>query len=73
MSELLLCLVAVCMVIWILLLMSENSRLKREVAELKSTVKDRLDQATGGVEVRAGRRLTRSEVDRASRPAGRQR
>lgn len=65
-----LCLVALLLVVWILLLRSENSALKQQNQKLQREMRERLERATGGVEVTQGRRLTASEVGRLDRTIG---
>lgn len=65
-----LCLVAMLLVAWVLLLMSENSALKKQNQTLQREMRERLERATGNVEVTQGRRLTPSEVGRIDRSIG---
>lgn len=70
MSTPILCLVALLLVVWILLLRSENNALKKQNQTLQREMRERLNRATGGVEVTQGRRLTASEVGRIDRTIG---
>jgi hypothetical protein len=71
MAEGLLCLVCIIMVVWLLMLMSENRRLKADVAKLKYQLRDYLDDPSRRVEIRPGRKLTTSEINRISQPTQR--
>ena len=69
MTEVLLCLVCIVMVLWLLLLMAENRKLKAETAKLRRQLRDHLGSAFGHLEIRPGRKLTASEVNQVDKPA----
>lgn len=61
-----LCLVAIIMVIWLLMLMSENRSLKEEVKKLKRQLHDAMANSPLRVEVSRGRKLTPAEINRVN-------
>lgn len=69
MGEGLLCIVCIFMVLWLLLLMSENRGLKNDVAKLKGQLRDQLEKNQTKLEIGAGRKLTAAELNRVNRSA----
>ncbi|MDA0577639.1 MAG: hypothetical protein O3B24_06015 [Verrucomicrobia bacterium] len=59
------------LVIWILLLMSENRALKSENTKVKNQLRDHMEKHFQQVAVIAGRKLSANEVNRITQSAER--
>ena len=69
MTTAILCTVAFILVLWVILLKLEVEHLKKNNRRMKASLDEKLRQATGGITVEKGRRLTASEIKHIERGA----